>query len=429
MTDEEHIEHRYRYDRRPAMTERAVLAYGVIAASCPLQVFVRYLHGELRSELGVLILFLLSCGALIATKRIGNKIPPIAHVLCTLTLCFAVAGNSQLSQYAVNPIAPVSMSAVIVCLPLFLPLRLWEEFLAIAACAIYLLWLVYMRPVYLDAPGFTRNLAITFPVWSLIGILATRYLDGLRTREHRQRYEIARQKALAEQQRVKAEALARDLDSYAHVVAHDLKNPIGVIAGYNDLLATSLEDRLSDEERGFLASTEKGCEKMTQIINALLLLASVRKTGHVSSEPLDMSKIVGEARQRLLNLIDEAGAEVVLPERWPQAVGHPAWVEEVWTNYISNAIKYGGSPPRIELGAEHDGNDRVHFWVRDNGLGLSEEQIGKLFEEFSRVEPTKADGHGLGLSIVKRIVEKLGGEVRVMSTPGEGSTFGFTLPT
>ena len=110
------------------------------------------------------------------------------------------------------------------------------------------------------------------------------------------------------------------------------------------------------------------------------------------------------------------------------ALGHAPWVEEVWANYISNAIKYGGTPPRIELGGNRDGGGMAHFWVRDNGPGLDEQQLGQLFQEFSRVTPANAEGHGLGLSIVKRIVERLGGEVRVSSAIGQGSTFGFTLP-
>jgi signal transduction histidine kinase len=142
-----------------------------------------------------------------------------------------------------------------------------------------------------------------------------------------------------------------------------------------------------------------------------------------------MARILEEARKRLAYKIDEAGAEIAMPDDWPRAVGHAPWVEATWTNYISNAIKYGGSPPRVELGAERYGDSKVHFWVRDNGQGLNEEQLSMLFEEFSRADPAKAEGHGLGLSIVSRIVERLGGEVKVTSKVGGGSTFGFTLPT
>jgi signal transduction histidine kinase len=103
-------------------------------------------------------------------------------------------------------------------------------------------------------------------------------------------------------------------------------------------------------------------------------------------------------------------------------------VEEVWANYISNAIKYGGKPPRIELGAGPQPNGTVRFWVRDNGHGLSIEDQRRLFGEFSRLSEGQVEGHGLGLSIVRRIVTKLGGEVGVESQIGQGSMFYFTLP-
>ena len=245
----------------------------------------------------------------------------------------------------------------------------------------------------------------------------------------RQRHELAAERELTEQRRLRAEALARDLDAYAHTVAHDLKNPVFAIAGYNDLLQSELAGNVSETAQEFLEATGKGCEKMTEIINELLLLASVRRTADFAREPLDMAQILEETRKRLAYEIGESRAEITMPDEWPRAVGYAPWVEAVWTNYISNAIKYGGSPPRIELGADHNGDGKVHFWVRDNGQGLNEEQVSRLFEEFSRADPTKAEGHGLGLSIVSRIVERLGGEVKVTSKVGEGSTFGFTLPT
>jgi signal transduction histidine kinase len=99
----------------------------------------------------------------------------------------------------------------------------------------------------------------------------------------------------------------------------------------------------------------------------------------------------------------------------------------VWINYLTNALKHGGETERIELGGKRMDNGTAHFWVRDYGPGISPEAQRKLFQPFSRFDYT-TEGHGLGLSIVKRIVEKLGGEAGVESTPGEGSTFYFTLP-
>jgi signal transduction histidine kinase len=121
-------------------------------------------------------------------------------------------------------------------------------------------------------------------------------------------------------------------------------------------------------------------------------------------------------------------------------------VEEVVVNYLSNAIKYGGRPPRIELGAalvegeaetpgglgSEIGSPRpmVRFWVRDNGPGIKPEDQAQLFKPYTRLQPVRAAGHGLGLSIVRRIILKLGGEVGIESSgdAGEGCVFFFALP-
>jgi two-component system sensor histidine kinase/response regulator len=100
----------------------------------------------------------------------------------------------------------------------------------------------------------------------------------------------------------------------------------------------------------------------------------------------------------------------------------------VWTNYLTNAIQYGGRPPRLELGATRQTGDRLCFWVRDNGAGLAPEEQNLLFSPFTRLDQARARGHGLGLSIVRRIIEKLGGQVGVESQVGQGSLFSFTLP-
>ncbi len=120
------------------------------------------------------------------------------------------------------------------------------------------------------------------------------------------------------------------------------------------------------------------------------------------------------------------------------ATGYGPWVEEVWANYINNALKYGGRPPRVELGADilpvpsteesKASKEMVRFWVRDNGHGLTPGEQEQLFALFERLHQVHVEGHGLGLSIVRRIVEKLGGQVGVESKVGQGSVFYFTLP-
>src|SRR6185503_8577969 len=104
------------------------------------------------------------------------------------------------------------------------------------------------------------------------------------------------------------------------------------------------------------------------------------------------------------------------------------WVEEVWVNYLSNAMKYGGEPPNLQLQSEVLPNGMVCFSVIDNGAGIDNDAQAILFTEFTRLDQARAEGHGLGLSIVRRIMDKLGGDCGVESIPSEGSQFYFTLP-
>ncbi len=235
-----------------------------------------------------------------------------------------------------------------------------------------------------------------------------------------------------------------ELDAFAHTVAHDLKTPLTSLIGYSSFLINHFPQMTIQMVRDQLHTIVYTGHRMTNIINELLLLASVRKMEDVEMRALDMAAIVAEAQERLERMVAEAEAEITLPDTWPTAVGYGPWVEEVWVNYISNAVKYGGCPedgipPTLVLGYDiledkssdqetADGGTRIRFWVRDNGPGLAPEEQARLFAQFTRLHQVRAEGHGLGLSIVQRIIEKLGGEVGVESQVGEGSTFFFTLP-
>jgi PAS domain S-box-containing protein len=217
-----------------------------------------------------------------------------------------------------------------------------------------------------------------------------------------------------------------ELDAFAHTVAHDLSGALTPIVGLSESLADSYETLSPQEIKNDLLSIAKAGLKMGDIIKSLLLFASIRKEDVVVSE-LDMGAIVKEVLHRLHYVIQEREAEVVVPEHFPRALGVAAWVEEVWYNYISNGLKYGGNPPRLVLGGESTEAGEVRFWVSDNGAGIPQEKLPKIFAPLYQVNGTSLAGYGLGLSIVQRIVDKLDGKVDAQSQPGCGSTFSFTL--
>lgn len=235
------------------------------------------------------------------------------------------------------------------------------------------------------------------------------------------------ERALQESAR-ELQAQNAELDSFGHTVAHDLKTPLTAIIGYCQLLQAthhmSSADAIDDNLKAILAASDK----MTTIINELMLLARLRRSDTVVYGAIEMGSIIAEVTTRLRHMIAKAEACVTLPPDWPLAIGYAPWVEEVWVNYVSNALKYGGTPPTLVLGADPPAGGFVRFWVRDNGPGITPEEQAQLFSVFSRLRPARVDGHGLGLSIVSRIVSKLGGQVGVESAPGGGSTFFFTLP-
>ncbi len=247
------------------------------------------------------------------------------------------------------------------------------------------------------------------------------------------RSEVAERKraeASLRQYTVELQARNAELDAFAHTVAHDLKNPLNPIIGYAKFMVDNQEHLPAQQIKEGLESILRGSYRIQKIIDEILLLAGVRKQ-EAKIEPLDMAQIVNEASERLKSLIEEFQPTIVLPKEWPTAKGYGPWVAEIWTNYLSNGLKYGGSPPHLELGSTKDNNGMIRFWIRDQGPGLTPAEQERLFTPFTRLGQgqVRVEGHGLGLSIVHRISERLGGQVGVESDgPDQGSVFYFTLP-
>lgn len=230
------------------------------------------------------------------------------------------------------------------------------------------------------------------------------------------------------QARLERRELLDELDSFAHTVAHDLKGPLAVLKGRLELAMAFAARGQQAQVNPNLESAAKNADRLSAIIDELLLLAGVRKAS-VSSGPVDMGAALRDALEGCEAAFREHGASCASPPELPPAVGHAPWISHVWANFLSNAAKYGGPSARISIGFRANPETHcIRYWVKDCGDGIPLDLQSALFVPFSRINSDRAEGHGLGLSIVQRIVVRLGGSVGVESAPGQGALFWFELP-
>ncbi len=208
--------------------------------------------------------------------------------------------------------------------------------------------------------------------------------------------------------------IRNDMDAFAYTVAHDLKRPLSLIIGFSELLVEDY-DTLSKEEllKGLETILQSG-HKMNGTIDELMLLVHVRDEAGLAAVPLDMSAIVSEALSRLAYVIERREAEIILPDRWPAALGYAPWVEEVWCTYISETLRSNIRPLRIVLGATEQAEENVQFWVYVDDRALTPEQQALTSQMYDRFKP----------DLVQRIMENLNGQFGVTAA---GKLY-FTLP-
>ena len=249
-------------------------------------------------------------------------------------------------------------------------------------------------------------------------------------RNARQFEELARTRAELENYAVQLETRNQELDAYAHTIAHDLKSPLNAI-----LLKASLIKRIHGAEVPgmikHLDSMTEISQKMEDMIGQLLWLAKLRDVSeHMTA--VDMQKVATAAAARFEAECEQKQITITIDENLPLAHGQAQWLEEILANFISNAIKYrkpDETKHTIRVSSQTGKNEgMLRFSVIDNGIGIPEDRQAELFEMFTRLHAVTVEGLGLGLSIVHRMANKMGGDVGVESKPGEGSTFYFHVP-
>ncbi len=217
------------------------------------------------------------------------------------------------------------------------------------------------------------------------------------------------------------------LESFNRSVSHDLRGPLGGITGVSRMAREALgRGDLTAADR-LLAAISRQSESSTDLVTSLLQLARSAE-GAVERRPVHTTALVREVADLLTGATAAAPQVVCIAAELPDLQADPALVRQVFANLLANGIKFSADAPqpRVEVGATRS-PEGVVFYVKDNGVGFTEAQARELFVPFRRLHADRFEGHGIGLTIVRRIVERHGGRLWAEGKPGQGATFYFSL--
>jgi signal transduction histidine kinase len=239
-----------------------------------------------------------------------------------------------------------------------------------------------------------------------------------------------------------------EVEAFVYIVSHDLRAPLVNLQGFAKELELGfgelseklrdaplpanvqrdVESIVQDGMGGALRFIRASTIKFERLIEALLRLSRHGRERYVA-EVVDVGAVVEVTLASLRQSVEARGAMISIAGALPNALGDATAIGQVFSNLIDNALNYlkPGTPGIIEIGGQTSGS-MAQYWVRDNGVGISASAQPRLFQVFQRLHPHMAPGEGMGLAIVKRVVERHGGQVRVQSDENAGATFHVTLP-
>lgn len=220
-----------------------------------------------------------------------------------------------------------------------------------------------------------------------------------------------------------------ELEAFSYSISHDMRAPLRAMRNYARLLRTEQTGEFTEEGAHYLSRIEANAARLELLVRDVLAYSRVSKEA-VEMTSIDLDRFL---RELLAQWSDTLGKQAVIqvPEPLPTVLAHEAYLWQIFTNLIGNGVKFvaAGTAPRVVITAER-ASGRVKISVRDNGIGIAKSDLGRIFRIFGRLHPETAfEGTGIGLAIVKKAVQRMGGELGVDSSVGEGSTFWFTLTT
>jgi signal transduction histidine kinase len=220
-----------------------------------------------------------------------------------------------------------------------------------------------------------------------------------------------------------------ELEAFSYMVSHDLRAPLRAVQGFAQALAEDAGPLLGEENRGFIDRIDHAAQRMDRLIEDLLAYGRLSRA-EISSTPVPLQAALEEALQWLGPQLQASGAQVQVAPSMPAVSAHPAVLGQVLQNLLANAFKFvaPGVRPRVVVSAERRAGGWVRMTVQDNGIGIEPEDQDRIFTPFERLHGAERyAGSGIGLAIVKRGIERLGGRVGLASRAGEGSSFWFEL--
>ena len=298
---------------------------------------------------------------------------------------------------------------------------------------------MYPSEIFRNWPVLIFGLMISITVFMLINYLSRRmelYRDARNQALEEIREREKAEKTLKENEKTLESLLSElaskneELETFVYTVSHDLKTPIITIEGFVGALREDFGNLLSADGKTYLNYISDATRKMGLLISDLLDLSRIGRLTENKVE-FQFGRLVEEVVAALQPMIREKGIKVTIQQDLPMTYGEEKRLRQAMENLLGNAVKYirkDNPSPCIDVGAKTVNNENV-FFVRDNGIGIDEVYFEKIFQVFQRLVPAKkiAEGTGMGLTIVKRIIEHHGGRIWVESEPGTGTTFFFTL--
>ncbi len=347
-------------------------------------------------------------------KRFSGRLKMLVSNLITITfIAFIVHNTSGVQGYLIF-LYFLAVLSVVMTLPL----------IYIAVATSYVIFLIFLES-FLTVGPFETNISLAvLHSWALLLVVFfARFNAGqaLLAKKREEEVILGREKTIGDLK-----------DEFVYIISHELKQPAAAIKGYINAILSKHSGSLSGNASEILNLTNINSDRLSKLLDDLLDISQIEKGSlRINMTDVSLKPLISEVLSTLL--LDAQSRRISLVQKGTEGVAAKADVDrlkEVFTNLVSNAVKYTPEGGKVTVEVKKEGSF-AKVLVSDNGIGIGEEEQKHLFEKFYRVSNEKTEavkGSGLGLFIAKQLVEKMGGEIGVISTVGQGTTFYFTLP-